>query len=102
MPNILKILIASKKASDKRVIVHADNPRESFNPIIEVEIVKNENSTKEPTTSLHDGLKQLDIRLLWKIPAGLAEPKNQTRRITSILLIKNRGHINKIIVMIIN
>ncbi len=57
MSNFLKIFGTSKETSDKRIIIHANNPCEVVNPIIEVEAIKNENNTKKPTTSLHDGLK---------------------------------------------
>ena len=100
MPNILEIFITSEEAGDKRVRVHANNPCEITHPIIEVEAIKNENITKKSTASLHDGLKQLNIRLLWEIPTGWTKPKNQIRRIAGILLIENLGDRNQTIVMI--
>lgn len=100
MPNILEIFITSEEAGDKRVIVYANNPCEIINPIIEVEAIKNENITKKSTASLHDGLKQLDIRLLWEILTRWTKPKNQIRRITGLLLIENLGDRNQTIVMI--
>lgn len=55
MPVILKIFRAPKETSNKRTIVHANNPCEIVKLIIEVKVRKNEKITEKPTTSLLDG-----------------------------------------------